>query len=96
MHANKPLYGVPRFDVRTILTALALVFVFWLTAHAELPRWEIGLGTFDATELESQECYFQIGSATVVTFHPKSTYCEIARNELRGRKGRLVFIVEEP
>lgn len=72
----------------------AAIFGLAVVSAVELPSWEVAMGEFHATEAESMECYFTIGQHTAIVFHPKSTACEIARHELRGKRGRLVFHVE--
>ena len=73
--------------------ALLLLLAIVHPVNAEAP-WTLASGLFDASEAEAMECYFNIGSEAVIVFHPKATSCAVARNELRGRRGRLVFVVE--
>lgn len=75
-----------------LLLLLALLIV--QPVNAEAPAWTLATGLFDASASEEAECYFNVGSEAVIVFHPKGASCAVARNELRGRRGRLIFQVE--
>lgn len=63
-------------------------------------QWDLWSGVFHASESEAAECLFNVGFSEVVpgallAFPPKSIACEVARHELRGKRGRLLFVLEE-
>lgn len=94
MLREAPQYLMPRFDWRTLLVALLIVTALRVLLHGEPPRWELAMGTVTATSTEASECYITIGPHTMVALHPQSVYCGVARNELIGKRGRLVFLVD--
>ena len=80
-------------EPRWWLLLLITLIVYGALLLGEAPTWTWAQGVVSATEQESQECYLTIRQ-TVVMFHPMSENCVIARQAL-GRRGRLVFVVED-
>lgn len=87
-----------RWFLRTLLSAIAVGLLLRALLHAS--PFSLAEGAFDANANEAAECYFNVVQgvrpiATIV-FPPKSSACDVAKYELIGKRGRLVFVVEEP
>ena len=53
----------------------------------------IAIGRIVATDQEQQECYFSIGTGTMLALRPESAPCLTARS-LLGRTGTLMFVAD--
>lgn len=82
-----------------MLTRLLLLLAIVHPVNAEAPGFRLWDGLVFASEQEAAECYFNVSYSEAVpgallAFPPKSAACDVARLELRGKRGRLVFVVE--
>jgi hypothetical protein len=76
-----------------------LAFIFGLVGGAAFASSEFTFarGTLNATDTEASECMVSVGvgpDALTVVAHPANMVCK-RFIELKGRHGRLVFVVEE-
>ena len=78
-----------RLGIALFLTALGVVVAVALF-EAQPRSVTLAIGRFVGTDLDSSECYFQIGAA-MLALHPKGEPCVLAR-ELVGHTGRLIFV----
>lgn len=75
-----------------MLAALAAILAgLMVGTSAQAEQWTLAVGCVGGTDMEIENCYFQMSEGAMLALHPSGEPCELARR-LVGRTGKLVFI----
>ena len=78
-----------------VASAIFNVVMMAAPVHVAKKVFTITYGRVVATEQENIECYFSVGSHTMLVLHQNGEPCVLVRQELLGKSVQLMAVVED-